>query len=126
MNSDHFVFVMSAVTSLAFQSCVVPLYKLLVREKRDERDSHGIYVISQNRKEPEMYELVCRTREDRDKWMKILQEAIKKCPEEGQEGLSSFCFFGCFLSFDTALNELFQRMGSKQKKSFFKQASVSC
>ena len=97
MNSDHFVFVMSAVTSLAFQSCVVPLYKLLVREKRDERDSHGIYVISQNRKEPEMYELVCRTREDRDKWMKILQEAIKKCPEEGQEGLSSFFFLLFFV-----------------------------
>ena len=79
------------------QSCVVPLYKLLVREKRDERDSHGIYVISQNRQEPEMYELVCRTRDDRDKWMKILQEAIKNCPEEGQEGLCSLCFcFSCY------------------------------
>nr|KAG5709907.1 hypothetical protein BaRGS_029949 [Batillaria attramentaria] len=64
------------------KSCVVPLYKLLVREKRDERDSHGIYVISQNRKDPEMYELVCRTRDERDQWMHILLEAIKNCPEE--------------------------------------------
>ncbi|XP_070209458.1 rho guanine nucleotide exchange factor 18-like isoform X2 [Littorina saxatilis] len=64
------------------KSCVVPLNKLLVREKRDERDSHGIYVISQNKTEPEMYELVCRTRDDRDNWLKILQDAIKSSPEE--------------------------------------------
>ncbi|XP_076443854.1 rho guanine nucleotide exchange factor 28-like isoform X2 [Babylonia areolata] len=64
--------------------CVVPLYKMLVREKRDERDSHGIYVISQIRQSPEMYELVCRTRDERDHWMRILQEAIKNCPEEDE------------------------------------------
>ena len=74
---------MMKVSPCVLQSCVVPLYKLLVREKRDERDSHGIYVISQNPNQPEMYELVCRTRDERDQWMSILLEAIKNCPEPG-------------------------------------------
>ena len=64
---------------------MVSLSKLLVREKADERQSNGIYVISSNRNEPEMYELVCRTMKDRDEWIKILKNAIKNCPEEGKK-----------------------------------------
>ncbi|XP_041371070.1 A-kinase anchor protein 13-like isoform X2 [Gigantopelta aegis] len=68
------------------KSCVVPLFKLLVREKRDTRDSHGIYLISQNRQHPEMYELVCGAKENKERWMKILQKAVENCPEEDEEG----------------------------------------
>jgi hypothetical protein len=55
-----------------------------VREKADDRQSNGIYVISQNRQQPEMYELVCRSQKERDDWIRILKDAIKNCPEEGE------------------------------------------
>ncbi|CAL1537295.1 unnamed protein product [Lymnaea stagnalis] len=64
------------------KSCVIPLYKLLVREKRDAKDSLGIYMISQNRTTPEMYELVCQSKAEREEWIRILQDAVKVCPPE--------------------------------------------
>ena len=65
------------------QACVVPLWRLLVREKCDERGSHGIYIISQKHSEPEMYELVCRCRGERDILITVLSQAIDNCPEGG-------------------------------------------
>ncbi|BFY97141.1 hypothetical protein BsWGS_00188 [Bradybaena similaris] len=64
------------------KSCVIPLHNLLVREKRDAKDSLGIYMISQNRKTPEMYELVCQSKAEREEWIKILQDAIRACPAD--------------------------------------------
>ncbi|KAH9520222.1 A-kinase anchor protein 13, partial [Bulinus truncatus] len=64
------------------KSCVIPLYRLLVREKRDAKDSLGIYMISQNKTTPEMYELVCQSTAQREDWIKILQEAIRQCPPD--------------------------------------------
>ncbi|XP_059175361.1 A-kinase anchor protein 13-like isoform X4 [Physella acuta] len=64
------------------KSCVIPLYRLLVREKRDAKDSLGIYMISQNRNTPEMYELVCQSKAEREDWIRILQDAIKLCPPD--------------------------------------------
>lgn len=64
------------------QSCVIPLHNLLVREKRDAKDSLGIYMISQNRVTPEMYELVCQSKNEREDWIRILQEAIRACPPD--------------------------------------------
>ncbi|XP_046354756.2 A-kinase anchor protein 13-like isoform X3 [Haliotis rufescens] len=71
------------------KSCVIPLYKLLVREKRDTRDSHGIYLISQYSKSPEMYELVCRSKDDKEGWIKVIQMANEKCPREVEEEVPS-------------------------------------
>ncbi|CAG5134043.1 unnamed protein product, partial [Candidula unifasciata] len=64
------------------KSCVIPLHNLLVREKRDAKDSLGIYMISQNRKTPEMYELVCQSKVEREEWIRILQDAIRACPPD--------------------------------------------
>ncbi|PVD19716.1 hypothetical protein C0Q70_20207 [Pomacea canaliculata] len=64
------------------KSCLVPLNKLLLREKGDARDSHGIYLISQDHNQPEMYELVCNSKEQRDQWMTVLRRAINECPKE--------------------------------------------
>ncbi|CAG5114666.1 unnamed protein product, partial [Candidula unifasciata] len=58
-------------------SCVIPLHDLLVREKGDVKGSLGIYVISQN--PAEMYELVCKSKREREEWIRILQHAIKAC-----------------------------------------------
>lgn len=53
-----------------------------MREKRDAKDSLGIYMISQNRKTPEMYELVCQSKAEREEWIRILQDAIRACPAD--------------------------------------------
>ncbi|XP_055877547.1 A-kinase anchor protein 13-like isoform X5 [Biomphalaria glabrata] len=76
-NEQKYTFLM-----LDNKSCVIPLYRLLVREKRDAKDSLGIYMISQNKTTPEMYELVCQSTAQREEWIKILQEAIRQCPPD--------------------------------------------
>ncbi|KAJ8299846.1 hypothetical protein KUTeg_022593 [Tegillarca granosa] len=63
------------------KSSVIPLFQLLVRGKDDTRDSKGIYLISQNKQNPEMYELVCRTGENRHQWIEMARQAVEKCPE---------------------------------------------
>ncbi|RUS91763.1 hypothetical protein EGW08_000471 [Elysia chlorotica] len=64
------------------KSCVIPLYRLLVREKRDARDSLGIYMICPNHTTPELYEVVCSSKTEREDWIRTLQEAIRACPPE--------------------------------------------
>ena len=54
-----------------------------MREKGDTRDSKGLYLICQSKTEPEMYELVCRSTEDRKSWIATIRAAIASCPEEG-------------------------------------------
>ena len=56
---------------------MIPLYRLLVREKRDAKDALGIYMISQNNRSPEMYELVCKSKTEREEWVKLLDDAIR-------------------------------------------------
>ena len=66
-----------------FQSSVISMSKLIVREKGDTRDSKGMYLICQSKTDPEMYELVCRSTEDRKSWIATIRAAIASCPEEG-------------------------------------------
>ncbi|ELU18663.1 hypothetical protein CAPTEDRAFT_209220 [Capitella teleta] len=70
------------------KASVISLSKLLVREKGDTRDSKGIYLICQSKKNPEMYELVCRSADGRKAWIRMLKEAVANCPEE-TEGITS-------------------------------------
>ena len=65
------------------QSSVIALSKLLVREKGDTKDSKGIYLICQSKTEPEMYELVCRSADERKHWIKTVKMAIHQCLEQG-------------------------------------------
>ena len=62
---------------------IVSLFNLLVREKGDTKDSLGMYLISQNKENPEMYEILCSTPKHRLQWAKALRAAVEKCPEEG-------------------------------------------
>ena len=59
------------------------LSNLLVREKRDAKDTKGMYLISQNKRNPEMYEIVFNSSADMAKWGNSLRAAIAQCPEEG-------------------------------------------
>jgi hypothetical protein len=63
---------------------VISLSKLIVREKGDTRDSKGIYLICQSKTEPEMYEFVCRSADERQQWIQTIRNAIISCPEEGK------------------------------------------
>lgn len=69
---------------LFFQSCAIPLFELLVREKSDTKESKGIYLISQNKDNPEMYEIVCNTNSEREAWIREIRAASEKCPPEDE------------------------------------------
>jgi len=69
------------------QSCVISLSKLIVREKADTRDNCGIYLICQSRQSPEMYELVCRSVDDRTAWLTTLKHAIANCTSSQHQGI---------------------------------------
>lgn len=59
----------------------MPLSKLLVREKGDTKDSKGIYLICQSKIEPEMYEFICKTVDERKTWIKVIRSGVLKCME---------------------------------------------
>ncbi|XP_033750595.1 A-kinase anchor protein 13-like isoform X3 [Pecten maximus] len=68
------------------KSSVIPLFQLLVREKGDTRaDSRGIYLISQNKQNPEMYEFICTNNNYRRNWIEMLRQATDNCPHEEEE-----------------------------------------
>ncbi|KAL1501089.1 hypothetical protein ABEB36_006480 [Hypothenemus hampei] len=60
---------------------VVSLQKLLVREKAGQ-DSRGIYLISSNPADPEMFELKVHKPKDKQVWIQAIREAVQSCPEE--------------------------------------------
>lgn len=66
------------------KSCAIPLFELLVREKSDTKESKGIYLISQNKDNPEMYEIVCNTNSEREAWIREIRAASEKCPPEDE------------------------------------------
>ncbi|XP_050311680.1 rho guanine nucleotide exchange factor 18 isoform X2 [Anthonomus grandis grandis] len=63
---------------------VVSLQKLLVREKAGQ-ESRGIYLISSNPTEPEMFELKVHKPKDKQTWIKAIREAVQACPEEEED-----------------------------------------
>ena len=67
------------------KSSVIPLHKLIFREKKDSRNSTGIFLISTDRQMPEMYEIVCPSTQSMKEWMAVLEEAVKECPEFVEE-----------------------------------------
>ncbi|XP_061172276.1 A-kinase anchor protein 13-like isoform X3 [Saccostrea echinata] len=66
------------------KSCAIPLFELLVREKSDTKESKGIYLISQNKLNPEMYEIVCNTNSEREAWIREIRAASEKCPADDE------------------------------------------
>ncbi|KAK2586105.1 hypothetical protein KPH14_008385 [Odynerus spinipes] len=60
---------------------VVSLQKLLVREKAGQ-ESRGIYLISSNPAEPEMFELKVQKPKDKQLWIQAIRSAVEACPQE--------------------------------------------
>lgn len=61
---------------------VVTLQKLLIREKAGSSDSRGIYIISSNPANPEMYELKVQSPKDKNHWIQSIRAAVVDCPSE--------------------------------------------
>ncbi|XP_029430756.1 rho guanine nucleotide exchange factor 28 isoform X2 [Rhinatrema bivittatum] len=62
---------------------VISLQKLIVREVANEE--RGMFLISASSAGPEMYEIHTSSKEERNNWMRQIQEAVQSCPEE-EEG----------------------------------------
>ncbi|CAK9818677.1 A-kinase anchor protein 13 [Anthophora plagiata] len=60
---------------------IVSLQKLLVREKAGQ-ESRGIYLISSNPAEPEMFELKIQKPKDKHLWIQAIRSAVESCPQE--------------------------------------------
>lgn len=58
------------------------LQKLLIREKAGSSDSRGIYIISSNPANPEMYELKVQTPKDKNVWIQKIRAAVVECPPD--------------------------------------------
>uniref|UniRef100_A0A8C3XLP8 Rho guanine nucleotide exchange factor 28 n=1 Tax=Chelydra serpentina TaxID=8475 RepID=A0A8C3XLP8_CHESE len=59
---------------------VISLQKLIVREVANEE--RGMFLISASSAGPEMYEIHTNSKEERNNWMKQIQDAVESCPEE--------------------------------------------
>ncbi|XP_024082157.1 rho guanine nucleotide exchange factor 18 isoform X3 [Cimex lectularius] len=66
---------------------VVSLQKLLVREKAGQ-ESRGIYLISSNPADPEMFELKVHKPKDKQIWIKAIRDAVQNCPEDDEDNCS--------------------------------------
>ncbi|XP_019338152.2 rho guanine nucleotide exchange factor 28 isoform X2 [Alligator mississippiensis] len=64
---------------------VISLQKLIVREVANEE--RGMFLICASSAGPEMYEIHTNSKEERNNWMRKIQDAVESCPEE--EGKSS-------------------------------------
>ncbi|NXX28669.1 ARG28 factor, partial [Nicator chloris] len=62
---------------------VISLQKLIVREVANEE--RGMFLISASSAGPEMYEIHTSSKEERNNWMRHIQEAVESCPEEEEE-----------------------------------------
>ncbi|KAG8242498.1 hypothetical protein J6590_063612 [Homalodisca vitripennis] len=63
---------------------VVSLQKLLVREKAGQ-ESRGIYLISSNPAEPEMFELKVQNPRNKQVWIQAIRSAVQNCPEDDDD-----------------------------------------
>ncbi|XP_068941057.1 rho guanine nucleotide exchange factor 28 isoform X7 [Petaurus breviceps papuanus] len=59
---------------------VISLQKLIAREVANEE--RGMFLISASSAGPEMYEIHTNSKEERNNWMRRIQEAVESCPEE--------------------------------------------
>uniref|UniRef100_A0A8D8V0I7 Rho guanine nucleotide exchange factor 18 n=1 Tax=Cacopsylla melanoneura TaxID=428564 RepID=A0A8D8V0I7_9HEMI len=67
---------------------VISLQKLLVREKAGA-DTRGIYLISSNPAEPEMFELKIVKPKEKLAWIEAIRSAVQNCPEDIEDNSGS-------------------------------------
>ncbi|NXU54498.1 ARG28 factor, partial [Turnix velox] len=63
---------------------VISLQRLIVREVANEE--RGMFLISASSAGPEMYEVHTSSKEERNNWMKHIQDAVESCSEKEEEG----------------------------------------
>ncbi|XP_039278315.1 A-kinase anchor protein 13 isoform X2 [Nilaparvata lugens] len=68
---------------------VVSLQKLLVREKAGQ-ESRGIYLISSNPTDPEMFELKVQKPKEKQVWIQAVRDAVQNCPEDDEDVSPAF------------------------------------
>ncbi|NWX41049.1 ARG28 factor, partial [Steatornis caripensis] len=66
---------------------VISLQRLIVREVANEE--RGMFLISASSAGPEMYEVHTNSKEERNNWMRHIQDAVESCPDEEEEGKMS-------------------------------------
>ncbi|NXE78769.1 ARG28 factor, partial [Cochlearius cochlearius] len=66
---------------------VISLQRLIVREVANEE--RGMFLISASSAGPEMYEVHTNSKEERNNWMRHIQDAAESCPQEEEEGKMS-------------------------------------
>lgn len=57
----------------------------MVREKAGQ-ESRGIYLISSNPADPEMFELKVHKPKDKQVWIQAVRAAVQCCPEDDEDG----------------------------------------
>ncbi|XP_013967882.1 A-kinase anchor protein 13 isoform X10 [Canis lupus familiaris] len=73
--------------SLDQKSTVISLKKLIVREVAHEEK--GLFLISMGMKDPEMVEVHASSKEERNSWIQIIQDAINTLNRDEDEGIPS-------------------------------------
>ncbi|GIY04242.1 hypothetical protein CDAR_253691 [Caerostris darwini] len=69
--------------SLDNKAAVISLPKLLVREKAGQ-NSRGLYLISSNPSDPEMYEMLAVSPKDKKQWLQILRDSVAMATREAR------------------------------------------
>ncbi|XP_045073401.1 A-kinase anchor protein 13 [Coregonus clupeaformis] len=90
--SDIFVFLQEkdqkyVFASLDQRSTVLSLQKLIVREMANEE--RGLFLITAGMEKPEMVEVHTATKEERNTWMQLIQDAMHSIEKYEDEGIPS-------------------------------------
>ncbi|XP_029353314.1 A-kinase anchor protein 13 isoform X3 [Echeneis naucrates] len=90
--SDVFVFLQEKDQKYAFamldqRSTVISLQKLIVREVANEE--RGLFLITAGIEKPEMMEVHASSKDERNSWMQLIQEAMQSMEKDEDEGIPS-------------------------------------
>uniref|UniRef100_A0A672FVP9 Si:dkey-172h23.2 n=1 Tax=Salarias fasciatus TaxID=181472 RepID=A0A672FVP9_SALFA len=90
--SDVFVFLQEKDQKYVFamldqRSTVISLQKLIVREVANEE--RGLFLITAGIEKPEMVEVLASSKDERNTWMQLIQEAMQSMEKDEDEGIPS-------------------------------------
>ncbi|XP_058855225.1 A-kinase anchor protein 13-like isoform X2 [Acipenser ruthenus] len=90
--SDVFVFLQEkdqkfVFASLDQRSTVISLQKLILREVANEEK--GLFLITAGIEKPEMVEVYCSSKEERNTWMQLIQGTMQSMEKDDDEGIPS-------------------------------------
>ncbi|XP_051796912.1 A-kinase anchor protein 13 isoform X3 [Acanthochromis polyacanthus] len=90
--SDVFVFLQEKDQKYVYamldqRSTVISLQKLIVREVANEE--RGLFLITAGIEKPEMMEVLANSKDERNTWMQLIQEAMQSIEKDEDEGIPS-------------------------------------